>query len=101
MLRRTLRAALIAVLLCAGGGWAADPVPLIFDTDMGNDVDDALALAVIHALQSRGDARLLAVTITKDSKSAGPYVDLVNTLSGRAAIPIGVVRVGPAQNDSA
>jgi inosine-uridine nucleoside N-ribohydrolase len=75
-------------------------VPLIFDTDMGNDVDDALALAVIHALQSRGEARLLAVTITKDSKSAGPYVDLVNTFYGRGDIPIGVVRVGPTQNDS-
>lgn len=87
-------------LFCAGSGRAADPVPLIFDTDMGNDVDDALALAVIHALQSRGEARLLAVTITKDSKSAGPYVDLVNTFYGRGDIPIGVVRVGPTQNDS-
>ena len=46
----------------------------------------------INALQSRGEARLLAVTITKDSKSAGPYVDLVNTFYGRADIPIGVVR---------
>ena len=35
---------------------AAEPVRLIFDTDIGNDVDDALALAVIHALQSRGEA---------------------------------------------
>ena len=26
------------------------PVKLIYDTDIGNDVDDALALAVIHAL---------------------------------------------------
>jgi len=97
---RSLLAAAIAVLFCACGAEAADPVPLIFDTDMGNDVDDALALAVIHALQSRGEARLLAVTITKDSKSAGPYVDLVNTFYGRADIPIGVVRVGPTQNDS-
>ena len=86
--------------MLAACGWAADAVPLIFDTDMGNDVDDALALAVIHALQSRGEARLLAVTITKDSKSAGPYVDLVNTFYGRGDIPIGVVRVGPTQNDS-
>ena len=97
---RSLLAAAIAVLFCACGAEAADPVPLIFDTDMGNDVDDALALAVIHALQSRGEARLLAVTITKDSKSAGPYVDLINTFYGRADIPIGVVRVGPTQNDS-
>jgi len=27
---------------------------IILDTDMGNDVDDALAMAVLHSLQSRG-----------------------------------------------
>ena len=42
------------------------PTPLIFDTDIGNDVDDVLALGMIHALQSRGECELLAVTITKD-----------------------------------
>ncbi|MGE0610267.1 MAG: nucleoside hydrolase, partial [Pirellulales bacterium] len=34
-----------------------EPVRLIFDTDMGNDIDDALALGVIHALQSRGECQ--------------------------------------------
>ena len=42
----------------------SDRPAVIFDTDMGNDVDDALALAMIHALQSRGECELLAVTIT-------------------------------------
>lgn len=45
---------------------SAEPVRLIFDTDIGNDVDDALALGVIHALQSRGECELLAVTVSKD-----------------------------------
>jgi len=67
-------------------------VRLIFDTDMGNDVDDALALAVIHALESRGEAKLLAVTLSKDNRYAAPYVDLVNTFYGRAGIPIGWCR---------
>jgi purine nucleosidase len=67
------------------------PVPLIFDTDMGNDVDDAMALAVIHALQSRGECRLLAVTLTKANRYAAPFVDLVNTFYGRGDIPIGVL----------
>ncbi len=70
------------------------PVPLVFDTDMGNDVDDALALGVIHALQSRGECELLAVTITKDEELSAPYVDLVNTFYGRGSIPIGVVKNG-------
>ena len=67
---------------------------VIFDTDMGNDVDDALALAVFHALESRGESRLLAVTITKDEPYAAAYVDLVNTFYGRPGIPIGVTHSG-------
>ncbi|HOK46379.1 MAG TPA: nucleoside hydrolase, partial [Bryobacteraceae bacterium] len=79
----------------------AQPVPIIFDTDMGNDVDDALALAVLHALESRGEAKLLAVTLTKDNRYAAPYVDLVNTFYGRPDIPIGVVKNGKTPEDSA
>ena len=57
----------------------AAPVRLILDTDIGNDIDDALALATIHALQNRGEVELLAVTISKDNRFAAPYVNLVNT----------------------
>jgi purine nucleosidase len=80
---------------------SAQPARIIFDTDMGNDVDDALALAVLHALESRGEARLLAVTITKDNRYAAPYVDLVNTFYGRPEIPVGVVKNGKTPEDSA
>lgn len=75
------------------------PVALIFDTDMGNDVDDAMALAVIHALADRGQCELLAVTVTKDNPYAGPCVDLINTFYGRPDIPIGTVRDGMARED--
>jgi inosine-uridine nucleoside N-ribohydrolase len=78
----------------------AAPVPLIFDTDMGNDIDDALALAVIHALESRGEAKLLAVTLTKDNRHAAPFCDLVNHFYGRGHVPVGVVRGGKTPNDS-
>ena len=73
---------------------AQTPAGIIFDTDMGNDVDDALALAMLHAFQNRREVNLLAVTITKDNKWAAPYVDLVNTFYGHPEIPIGVVRNG-------
>ena len=67
----------------------APPVPVIFDTDVGNDVDDVLALAVLHALQSRGACELLAVTVTKPDGLAGPFIDAMNTFYGRPGIPIG------------
>jgi inosine-uridine nucleoside N-ribohydrolase len=89
------RRALIILLMFAFSSLAAaQPVRIIFDTDMGNDIDDALALAILHAFESRGEARLLAVTITKDNRWAAPYVDLVNTFYGRGGIPIGVVHNG-------
>jgi inosine-uridine nucleoside N-ribohydrolase len=69
-------------------------VNIIFDTDMGNDVDDALALAMLHAFQARCEVKLLAITVTKDNKWAAPYVDLVDTFYGYAGIPIGTVRNG-------
>jgi inosine-uridine nucleoside N-ribohydrolase len=79
---------------------AMKPVKLIFDTDMGNDIDDALALGVIHALQSRGECQLLAVTVSKDNEFAGPFCDLVNTFYGRGEIPVGVVRDGKTPENS-
>src|SRR5580704_5955181 len=73
---------------------AAEPVRLIFDTDIGNDVDDVLALGMIHSLQSREACQLLAVTVTKDHDLAGPFADAVNTFYGRPNIEVGVVRGG-------
>ena len=79
---------------------AKEPVKLIFDTDMGNDIDDAMALAMIHSLVSRGECELLAVTVTKDHPQAAAFVDLINTFYGRPDIPIGVVKDGMAKEPS-
>ncbi len=79
---------------------AQAPPNIIFDTDMGNDVDDALALAMLHAFQSRHEANLIAATVTKDNQWAAPYVDLVDTFYGRPEIPIGTVRNGKTPESS-
>src|SRR5205085_11149808 len=97
---RLLLLALIVSFWPAQPATAADPVRLILDTDIGNDVDDALALAMIHALQNRAEVHLLAVTITKDNRYTAPFVDLVNTFYGRPGIPIGVVRNGKTPENS-
>lgn len=91
-------------LLLAGvplmSGRGAEPVGVIFDTDMGNDVDDALALGLLHALESRGQCRLLAVTLTKDHPLAAPFVDAVNHFYGRPNVAVGVVRDGKTPEHS-
>ena len=73
---------------------AAAAPGLIFDTDICGDCDDVLALGMIHALQSRGACKLLAVTVSVDNDLAAPFVDAVNTFYGRGDIPIGVVGKG-------
>ena len=84
---------ILATLLLAYSS-SAMSVKLILDTDMGNDIDDALAVAMIHALRNRGEVELLAVTITKDHEETAPYVDAINTFYGRGDIPIGIVKGG-------
>src|ERR1035437_7444362 len=81
-----------ALLLAAAA--CAQAVPVIFDTDMGNDIDDALALAMLHGLESRGECRLIGVTVTKDNPWAPVYVDLVNTFYGRGRMPVWMVKSG-------
>lgn len=91
---RCLLVTLIVTSVALASAHAKQPVPLIFDTDIGNDCDDVLAMGVIHALQTRGECELLAVTITKDHELAAPFTDAVNTFYGRGDIPIGVCRSG-------
>lgn len=76
------------------------PVKIIFDTDIGNDIDDVMALSVLHALQTRGDCELLGVTLTKPDELAGPFVDAMNTFYGRSGIPIGFTHAGLANEPS-
>jgi len=73
---------------------AEEPVGLIFDTDICGDVDDVLALGMIHAMESRGACKLLAVTVSVDNPKTAPFVDLVNTFYGRGEIPVGGVGEG-------
>jgi inosine-uridine nucleoside N-ribohydrolase len=93
----------LTALLCPT--FAQQPVaalrslPVVFDTDIGNDVDDCLALAMLHSFASRGDIRLAAVTITKDNPWAPRLTSAINRFYGRANIPIGVVSNGQTKDD--
>src|SRR5580700_9279822 len=77
----------IIACLIANVCFAARPV--IFDTDMGNDVDDALALAMLHALTDRGECELIGVTLTNANPAAFPYIRMVNGFYGRDDLPVG------------
>ena len=75
------------------------PVQLIFDSDIGGDIDDAFALGLIHSLCNRGVCELLAVTITNPDENAGKFVAACNAVNGRPDIPVGLLREGDFDSD--
>lgn len=82
-MRRLLILSCLLAPICFGAR------PVIFDTDMGNDIDDALALAMLHALSDRGECDLIGVTLTNANPAAAPYIRMVNRFYGRGDLPVG------------
>jgi inosine-uridine nucleoside N-ribohydrolase len=61
---------------------------MIIETDMGNDIDDALALALALRAVDNGQAELLAVGCHKNCPTAAAYTDAVCTFYGHPEIPV-------------
>ncbi|MBT3374716.1 MAG: hypothetical protein HN742_31675 [Lentisphaerae bacterium] len=67
-------------------------VQVLLDTDMLTDCDDAGALAMLHALTDRGEAKILGVAVNGVDTHGlhGAVVDAINHYFGRPDIPIGM-----------
>ncbi|MBR1543315.1 MAG: nucleoside hydrolase [Muribaculaceae bacterium] len=76
------------------------PQRVIFDTDMGNDIDDALALDMLYKYQDMGRIRLLGIMSSKEGRESATYIDIMNTWYGYPDIPIGIVRNGVVAEQS-
>jgi inosine-uridine nucleoside N-ribohydrolase len=96
---RAIAVSLVGIWIAAFAGGklasAKPPVPIIFDTDIGTDVDNAGALAILHILADRGEAKILATISANQSRSSAPAIDVINTYYGRGDIPIGSSKTGP------
>lgn len=80
---------LMAACMCG-----AKPVNVIFDTDMGNDVDDALALVMLYAFRESGECNLKGILINKDNPYAPVYTDIIAKYYGADSVPMGMVEDG-------
>src|SRR4051812_50103725 len=89
-----LLVALLAFAVFAARADAA-AVPLIVDTDMFSDADDAGALATAYGLQYRGEAKVIATVVnTRTSRPAVSTnswrcVEAINAFYGSASVPVG------------
>ena len=69
---------------------AREPMKVIFDTDMGNDVDDVIALDMLYKYQDSGDINLIGILSSKRRESSVRFLDVMNTLYGYPNIPLGL-----------
>ncbi len=79
---------------------AAEPVRLIFDTDMDSDCDDVGALAMVHAMADGDEVELLGVAVSSHHEWSAPCTDAINTWYGRPDISIGAPKGHAAQAKS-
>ena len=67
-----------------------EPIPVIFDTDMGPDYDDVGAITLLHALADSGQAQILATIASTKYPNVTAVLSVLNTYFGRPNVPIGV-----------
>ena len=81
---------ILAVFIAFSGLTAAavEPTRVIVDTDMGNDIDDALAFDMLYKAMDEGKINLLGISNHKKTSGASAYIDILNTYYGYPSIPI-------------
>ena len=77
-----------------------EPLAVIFDTDVGNDIDDVLALQMLFNYEKEGKINLLGITIGKNNPYAIEYVDAYCRLNDRGDIPLGFAYNGVNPEDN-
>lgn len=73
-------------------------IPVIFDTDAGNDIDDVLPCKC-YSIMKKGKIDLLGITISKSNPYTIEYIDGYCRLNGRNDIPLGYAYNGVNPED--
>lgn len=96
----------MAIVSCGGNkqkeaaAEADAPIKVIFETDMGNDVDDALAIDMLFKYAEQGKIDLLGVSSNKRNEGSVEYIDALTTWYGVPETPIGRVVNGAPCDDA-
>src|SRR6266542_6963796 len=80
--------------LLPGAAAGAQPLKVIFDTDIDGDNDDVAAVAILHAMADAGQVQILAMGVVSRCPYSPACLDAINTYYGRGDIPIGCIK-GP------
>lgn len=96
-----IKNAIFAAVLALCTASYSNPQKVIFDTDMGNDVDDALALAMLYGYHKSGKAELAGILVNKGNPNAPKFCAALNKYYGLPDIPIGFISNGKTPEDGA
>ena len=88
---------ILAAFFISSQAFAGGPLKIIFDTDMGADVDDCIAMEVLYHYMDRGKVDLLGVLSSKREIESVMYLDILNTCAGHTEIPMGIVKTYPEE----
>ena len=83
------------------------PLGVVFDSDMGNRIDAALALASLYGLDGKREARVISLSVSKPNLKAAAFCEVVarfyagtlNSGFGRVP-PIGMAETGARPEDT-
>ena len=53
------------------------PLGVIFDCDLGNSIDDALAMALLYGFDGKNEARAVSMSISKPNLKAAAFCDAI------------------------
>ncbi|MDQ3844643.1 MAG: nucleoside hydrolase [Bacteroidota bacterium] len=67
-----------------------NPIPIIFDSDMGPDYDDVGAIAMLHAFADSGYVKILATVASTRYEGVAGVFSVLNTYFNRPNLPIGI-----------
>jgi inosine-uridine nucleoside N-ribohydrolase len=91
-------------------GAGKPPVGIVYDSDFGNRVDDALALAVLYGLDGKNECRVVSVTVSKPNLRAAAATEVIGRFYAGAVsgnfgavgrnLPVGLATEGPAPEDT-
>lgn len=92
-------------------GQGKPPIGIIFDSDMGHNIGDALALAMIQGLEGKNETRLISMSVSRHSLKSAAFCDAVRGFYAAATnpqirgfffrgLPIGMAETGAEAEDT-
>lgn len=91
-------------------GQTTASVGVIFDTGLGNRIDEALALALLYGLDGKGEARVVALSVSKPNLKAAALCEAIGRFYAGAAsgafgavgrtLPVGLAEEGKLPEDT-